>query len=294
MYPIYRHCTLFLGLIVCVLTAISLLLNELFFHFQGNNYFPEGSYSAGFYLLIIYLGVRSYFPEKYYLTKFIQYFVTYFFVMSVIALFTNAIQYTPFPPIDDKLIAFENLLHIHMEGIVAWTNSHSNLQKVLAFIYDTLPYQLSFIPVIVAAAGEFERLREFFCLLLISALIGFSFYYFFPTTAPASMINSPFFSKDQLATGLKFFEIHHHLQPSTNEGGLIALPSFHTIWAWLCLYLVWRWKVVFFLLLPINLLLVCSCVLLGWHYPIDVVGGLIVVLISHYLYGIYPDKILQK
>lgn len=65
---------------------------------------------------------------------------------------------------------------------------------------------------------------------------------------------------------------------------MISFPSFHVIWAWLCLYLVRQWRWVFILLLTMNFVLMVSCVLLGWHYCIDLAGSAVVIFLSHLLY----------
>ena len=236
---------------------------------------------------MIFCALRYYLDKTHYFCKLIQAVLSIYIVMGAIGLLTNAVQFTPFPPIDKYVIAFEHSLHIDMSQIVAWTAKHTWLQKKLAEIYDSLPYQMSILPVVIAIFGQFDKLREYLCLMLISTIIGFEFYYFFPTTAPASNLYSPFFSPEQLATGIKFTEIHNHLSPSTIEGGMIALPSFHVIWAWLCVYLVRGYKFLFILLLPINLVLVLSCVLLGWHYPSDVLGSLIVIFATHAIYQFF-------
>jgi len=122
--------------------------------------------------------------------------------------------------------------------------------------------------------------HEFYFLLLVSMIIGFVFYYFFPTMAPSSVIDSPYFLEEQRATALKFSQIHHYLQPTTIEGGLIAMPSFHVIWAYLCLYALRGWPILCGILFPVNCLLALACILLGWHYPIDLVGSIVVILMS--------------
>jgi len=208
--------------------------------------------------------------------------VMYFFTVTAVLVFaTNAAQYTPFPTIDQQIINLEAQWNINISEIIAWTHSHPLLQKVLACTYDTLPLQMCFLPLIVIATMRFHLLSEYYFLLLVSCLLGFTFYYFFPTIAPASMIDSQYFHAEQLATGLKFKQIHHYIQPATLEGGMIAMPSFHAIWAWFCLYLLREWRIAFAVLLPVNLLLVASCVLLGWHYPLDLAGSLIIILIAH-------------
>lgn len=201
--------------------------------------------------------------------------------MCIIALVTNAVQYTPFPPIDEYILKFEVRLGIKMPAILAWLYHHPTFKTLLNFIYDSLPYQMTYIPLALILLGKKTYIREYYFLLLISALMGFSFYYFFPTTAPASIINSDYFSEAQHATELKFIQIHQHIAPTTLDGGLIALPSFHAIWAWLCLYAVRGWPIIFFTLLPVNCLLILSCVLLGWHYFLDIVSAWILIFFAH-------------
>lgn len=277
----------------CILSAASLALliavcafviNFLFYNYPGNNYFPPGSLAVGISLLLIASGFRLLFN-----TQYVGYLITrellfFFLVMATIAFMTNGIQYTPFPIIDPLLIALEKNLGIDMPSIVSWTNSYPLFKQLLTIIYASIDYQMAFIPVFFILLMRIQALREYYFLLLFSAFIGFSFYYFFPTVAPASMSQSKVFLAAQYATGIKFQQIHSYIQPTTLEGGMIAMPSFHALWAWFCLYLCRSIPFLFFLLLPINVLLVLSCVLLGWHYPIDILGSVILGLITHGAY----------
>lgn len=281
MHPISRNCSLISGILIVLFSIATLLINYHFFHFKGNNYLPEGAWPAGFSLVLTLVGVRLFLDKDHYISKLTQAILSLYLVMCVIALLTNAVQFTPFAPIDKYLIKIDHLFGIDVPTIVAWTLKYPWVQYALVQIYDSLPFQMAILPILVAISGQFHILRAYFCLMLVSALIGFVFYYFFPTTAPATNFISSDFSVLQHATGLKFSEIHNHLVPSTIEGGMIALPSFHTIWAWFCVYLVRHWFLLFAIILPVNLLLVLSCVLLGWHYMIDIAGALIVILITH-------------
>lgn len=284
-------CVIGTAIAIFILAGIAFLVNLLIYQYPGNNYFPPYSTYIAFVLLLIYLGHALQRGRTGRLASMIKEIIYFFLVMSLIAYATNAIQYTPFPPIDKQIIAIERSIHINMATIISWTHKHNVFTNVLAFIYDSLPYQMSYFPLFVigirglqAKTPHFPELREYYFLLLFSALIGFSIYYFFPTTAPASLITSPYFGPAQKATGLKFSQIHHYIQPTTLDGGMIALPSFHAIWAWLCLYLLRGWPLAFIIMLPVNILLVASCVLLGWHYPMDILGSLIIILISHWAY----------
>ncbi|KTC86678.1 phosphatase PAP2 family protein [Legionella brunensis] len=277
-----QSCSLLAALSLGILATVAMAINYFFFKFPGNNYFPPDVFLIAVMLFLAFIGSYLQFGKESMAVKMTRELIYYFLVMCVIAFATNAIQYTPFTPIDDLLVSLEASIHINIVDIVTWTVSHPRFTQILVHIYDSLPYQMSFLPVATIFMRKFSYLREYYCLLLVSALLGFSFYYFYPTLAPATTLQNPIFSPEQYATGIKFKEIHQHISPSTIEGGMIAFPSFHAIWAWLCLYLVRWWRLLFFLLLPVNILLIASCVLLGWHYPIDLLGSFIILLLTHY------------
>ena len=270
-----------------ILSLIATTINHFVYEYPGNNYFPPQALYVAITLSLMFLGFNLQFDRNNPCTLIVKEVAWYFLVMSVLALATNAVQYTPFPPIDKQIITFETALHINIKAIMTWTHSHRLIKEGLIMVYNTLPYQMCYFPLIIIALRRFDSLREYYFLLIFSAMIGFSFYYFFPTLAPASLIDSNLYNDAQRATGLKFMQIHQHIKPTTLDGGLIALPSFHVIWAWLCLYLIRQVHILFMIMLPINVLLVASCVLLGWHYPIDIIGGLMVISMSHAAFYFY-------
>lgn len=278
------------GIILAVVSLIAIGINATIYQYPGNNYFPPDAFYIGFTLLLLYAGCCIQSGRSSPIAQCMKVLIYFYTVMACVALATNAVQYTPFYPIDKNLLDLEQFFGIHMEGIVGWTHRHPDFKWLLTQAYDSLPYQLSCIPLLVISAIYLrhpamnsvciKRLHDFYSLLLISTLIGFVGYYFFPTTGPASHVNSPYFTPSQHATGLKFYQIHHHIRPTTNEGGLIALPSYHVIWGLACLYLIAPYRIAFYALLPVTLLLILACVLLGWHYPIDIFAGFAIFAIA--------------
>ena len=294
MYPSSNRWILFFAGTLLLLSISLFVVNQWGNHYTGNNYFPPHSFFMAFNLLLIYLGLILQCGLQHRLTICVKEIGCLFLITALLALATNAIQYTPFPTIDASIVAFENRLHIDLNAVLTWTHHKPIFKTILWILYDTLPYQMLCFPLLLIATNRIDTLREYYFLLLCSAMIGFSFYYLFPTTAPASLLSSDYFSAEQYATGLKFKEIHEHTQPSTQAGGLIAMPSFHVIWAWFCLYLLRSWPLAFKIMLPLNLLLMSACVLLGWHYVMDLIGGIMVICISHGLYySIQPKRSLQ-
>ncbi len=271
-------------ILLIALSTLAFVVNHSVYHYLGNNYFPPQALFSFVTLSLLYSGFRLQLGIHATPTRMAWEALYFFFMMGLLALATNAAQYTPYLTIDGQILALEAACHIHMQEILAWTQAHSWLKPYLEFCYDALPYQMAYIPLLVILTGRFDLLKEYYFLLIVSAIMGFTFYYFFPTTAPASMLNSNYFTLSQNATHLKFSQIHHHQQPTTLNGGLIALPSFHVIWAWFCVYLIREWRIAVVILLPMNSVLAVSCVLLGWHYTFDLVGSGLVIIISHRLY----------
>lgn len=263
------------------LSIFALTLNVTLTHYPGNNYFPINMIGVSISLMLIYIGVCIQYHSTHYVTQRIKEILFFFGCMTLMILGSNAIQYTPFSPIDHHIVRFSAWIPIDFPALLHWSHAHTTLYAGMTWIYNSLTYQLTYLPLILIILGRFERLHEYYFLLLFTALIGFSFYYFFPTTAPASVINSPYFIEAQHATGLKFKQIHNHIQPSTQEGGMIALPSFHVIWAWLSVWLVRDWTWAFITLLLVNIIMVTSCVLLGWHYILDVIASIAILVFSH-------------
>ncbi|MCW8443819.1 phosphatase PAP2 family protein [Fluoribacter gormanii] len=283
MYQVSSRSIVILSSLVLILSSIVFSINHFFYKYPGNNYFPEGIPFLALVLILLNLGLVLYFPKDNKIRQVGRELIYFFSLMCIIAIATNAVQLTPFPIIDPLINTLEECMDIRMEAILAWTHNHQKFKYLLGVIYDSLTYQMSILPLLIIITCRFHLIREYYFYMLSTVLIGFTFYYFFPTTAPASIINSPFFSPEQIDTGLKFRQIHHYINPTTNEGGLIAFPSFHAIWAILCVNLLREWPIACILLFIINLFLIASCVLLGWHYLVDIIGGFIVLLLSYCL-----------
>lgn len=258
---------------IFILSATALLINYFIYQYPGNNYFPDSTLLMLAALSLTYAGSVLYFDKHHRLAKIILELLCLVGIMSLICLAATAIQFTPFPPIDASIVAIERYFHINMIELLAWTHQHPSLEQLMGLSYDFLTYQMCVIPIFLILIGKKKRLQGYYFILLFTTLFGFSFYYFYPTTAPASILESPYFTAYEQATGLKFYQIHHYMVPTTLEGGLIAFPSFHAIWALCCVYLLKDWPVAGFLLFIINAFMLIACVFLGWHYVLDIIAG---------------------
>ena len=273
------------AILFLLFSVVVLLINAFIFKYPGNLYFPSSGLFDWLLILLIWAGSVLQFGKNSkiaHITKEVFYF---YLLILIISIGSTAIQFTPFPPIDKKIQLIESIFYVNMDEIVKWTNSFPAFYTFLTVIYSFLTIELIVLPICIIIARQSDYFYEFVFLVLISTFIGFVFYYFFPTTAPASISTSPYFTDEQRATGLKFYQIHHYIEPTTILGGMVALPSFHVIWSWWLQFMTRVWPLVFYFLLPLNIMLIFSCVLLGWHYPIDIIGSIIIILCTHYIYN---------
>ena len=277
------NATLYVALLLCIFSLSALLVNSISTHYPGNNYFPNNTLSVEVLLLLWCIGCKLQYGEQSAITRCVYEIHYWYLCMALVVLATVAAQYTPFTPIDTWLLQW-NGPHTISTALIEWTQQHAGIKSLLDWIYGSLTYELIIIPLLLIICRQSAVIREYYFLLLANVWLGFSIYYFFPTTAPASQWHDVIFSQAQYATGLKFYQIHHYLQPTTLEGGMVAFPSFHVIWAWLCVYVTRQWYWVFVPMLAYNSLLVMSCVLLGWHYLIDVFGSVVCLSVCHYGY----------
>lgn len=269
-------------MLLCVIVAsIYLLVNVTQHDYTGIYYIRIQLYL--FMPFALGLIVFSYFYQKEApRLAFITWaYVTYFLIYLSLGYLTTSVQFTPFNPIDPILIRMDQFLHFDSLQALEWGHRYLSLHVLLALSYDSLDYQLLFLPYLLSFFLYQERsVKVFYMATLISALIGMSFYYFFPTAAPAHYFHSTLFSLAEQNTYYKFYSVHHYLPIYSSTGGLIAFPSFHIIWAFLITYAYRNIALLFFPLLIINLILTAATLLLGWHYLVDVLGGISVATLS--------------
>lgn len=265
-----------------LLTGLMLMMiNGLTYDYHGVDYFNH-TYQNASIPTILYLAAVIYFKDhlSQRIRLILMTFGLYFLALDAGLLLAQGIQITPFPTIDYALLAFDRWLGVDQVSWLSAVHQIPWLRSLFVWGYNSLVPELMVLPMLVAILGHERRIVIFLIAMLLSYLIGTLIFYFFPTTAPASILDSPYFTFEQHDTYIKFYEMHHHLRLTTTNGGLIAFPSFHVIWGILMIYLARaRWW-LFIPALIWNIILISSTVFLGWHYVADVFGGFAVAAVT--------------
>lgn len=268
---------------ISIFSIYCLLFNTLVTKYPGNHYLPWQWLLLLPFVIFMY-GVASYAhdiaPRLAFFTRF---YTLYYFIITAMSLMTNGVQFTPFPTVDHIMSYLDKSLGVDTDSILLWTSSHPFIKKMLIYAYNTVTLEMFILPVALGVLLKKRSVNEFLLLTCLSYLLGYCLYYFFPTAAPASVFQSPHFLPQELATALKFQQIHHHVVPTTRDGGLIAFPSFHVIFSLLCVYVIRDVKWLLVPLAIINVIAIFSTVALGWHYLTDVFGGIFVLVVTIFI-----------
>jgi hypothetical protein len=274
-----------------VLCLIALFRNSLFDHYIVSSVLPfDQILYFEVTLWLVSCGLHLQFNPVNQASRFLNELLIGLLVFTLVLSGVNAIQFTPYAPIDKTMVLWDRFLHVNVLVWVSWLHTWPKLKSGLTLVYQSLTLALFSVPLLLIFTRRYAILHEFYRLLLISATLGYLVYYFFPTNGPASVFGGTYFTSDQYAVAVRFNEIHHHLVPSAVVAGIIAFPSFHVIWGWFVVYSVRCWKTLFIVLSCWNAVLVVSCVLVGGHYVVDVIGSVGVILLTHWINRCYDSR----
>jgi membrane-associated phospholipid phosphatase len=131
---------------------------------------------------------------------------------------------------------------------------------------------------------------------MIGILIAYCIYYFWPTFAPAYVIHHVRFPIEAAQLIERTIRIREYLPYELYPGaGLIAFPSCHvimglsSIFSFFYAYQETKQRALkrIFIVIAVgsfllNLSLIASTVLLGYHYLVDVIASLVIFLVTWY------------
>lgn len=202
-------------------------------------------------------------------------------IIIIVSLFTTlfsiVIQYTPLTLQDEVCLKLDELLKFNIITIVNWIHQFPKLIALLKAAYNSIMGELVLAPIVLALLQQRRQFDILINVCLITTIIGFTFYYFFPTSAPAHILSNAYFTELMYSVSERFYDIQHHIPNDHIMGGIIGLPSFHAIWAIMIVYSFKNYKILFYILLVWNSLIMASILTLGWHFLVDIIASFILV-----------------
>lgn len=219
------------------------------------------------------------------------------YVVVFVMLFADmAVSTTPFSLHNQWLNEIDLWLGFNLGAFVSTIRQHHLLYVSFSVIYILLFSALKVIPLTLAAIGEKKAVYRYVINFLISCLLGFVIYYFWPSTDASSIVHSIKFNFLQYHINTQFHQLHHYEPSKFYQAGFISFPSYHTIWAILLAYACWPRKWLFYPVAVFSTLVIISALASGWHFLTDIIGGVFVatlsIMITNYFihYAQYREK----
>jgi membrane-associated phospholipid phosphatase len=186
------------------------------------------------------------------------------------------------PLCDDLLARLDAACGIEVPDVLRIMEDHPTVGRLLEVAYGTLTLLMTLAVMVPPLCGRMDRAKEFALGVMVSALICMPLFAVVQAVGPwAHYGYAPTPGQERYMTA--FFKLKSEapfaLDLSYGEG-LITFPSFHAILAILAAlalrstaYL--RWPVA-----VLAALIVVSTVTTGWHYPMDVLAGIVVAAVA--------------
>ena len=184
------------------------------------------------------------------------------------------------PLFDDQLLRVDRSLGFQLPEFLAWVRALPTLNRFLEITYDTLLPQTILVIAVLGFRGDNQPLQRFVLRFMACALVTVALFYFFPALGPfATEGYSPTGSQTRVLQHLQAMRTGERTLVTWREAeGLIAFPSFHTIWAILMALAYRRRPVLFAVFGTLNVVVIVSTLTTGWHYLSDLIGGIVVCL----------------
>lgn len=197
-----------------------------------------------------------------------------------------------FPWADARLAQMESAMGFDWLAHLVWINAHPIVVNVLQQSYDMLHFFTILTGATLLLLGKMERLREFAMLFAISMMItivigalipaGGAYHFYQPAAELHTNIaphSGRFFLIHLLPVHdgtMKYIEMDHIT-------GLITFPSYHMVMALLMTW-VTRRTLAFPVFVVFNVLMASAIPVFGGHYLSDMIGGIVVAIVSVWIY----------
>jgi membrane-associated phospholipid phosphatase len=204
---------------------------------------------------------------------------------------------------DQTLLMIDRAMGMDPEPILAFVNDHQWLAKCLEIGYGSIKWPLLGIPIILAMTLRLIRLQQFILALNIALAVTIVISIFVPAIGTYYGLNLSPQRFPLVNTSIYAAQLHDIL--SLRDGslrhlelfklsGIVSFPSFHAasavlyIWA---LWPVWGFRSA---TVAVYALMIAATPVVGAHYMIDVIGGVVVaalsIFVAKYLFRILASR----
>jgi membrane-associated phospholipid phosphatase len=185
-------------------------------------------------------------------------------------------------PLQDRALAgIDARMHFETAFFVQLARQIPAFHAATYLVYASLPVLILAAILIPSLKGHADASRGYILGIVLSAVVTAALFALWPAAGPWTTENfSP--AKDQAAVTAYLTLLHSHgpVVLDMKNGGIVSFPSFHVVLAILSAFALGSIRSLRAPAWILAILICVSTVLTGWHYGIDVLGGLAVAVVS--------------
>jgi membrane-associated phospholipid phosphatase len=184
-------------------------------------------------------------------------------------------------PLNDALlIRVDRALGFEWISLCNWAAAHPQIRSAMTFAYFSLQNETLLVLLVISVFYP-ARARRFTTALIVSSLFTIPLLWVFPVGGPFVAIKGlpQFCMSDAYVGSQHYMLLRTHGFAAIDAGnlsGIVAFPSYHATSAVLLTYFLRRIPVVYPAAIAFNALMIAATPVIGGHYIIDVVAGIVV------------------
>lgn len=180
---------------------------------------------------------------------------------------------------DYQLAQADRILRMPIPMIMDWATQHW-IGRVASATYFWLFSFMRIAVLLPVLAGRAQGARKFLTANLVMFALGIPLFAVFPAVGPWYGYHT-LARPDQLASQETLLLLRNSLQCDFRmPTGIICFPSFHVVWAILCVYSLWMFKTLRVPASIVAALIIMSTVTTGEHYLLDLAAGALIAIVS--------------
>ena len=209
---------------------------------------------------------------------------------------------TSWPLQDQTFLAIDRTLGMDPGVIARFVNDRPHVQNLLETGYGLIKWFLLATPIILAVTLRPVRLQIFVGAFALALAVTLAISAFVPAIGTYYGLGVPL--SDFPALNMMFYEAQLHDILALRAGsmrhlelfelaGIVSFPSFHAASAVLYLWALWPVRYLGMIAAAMNLLMIVSTPVIGAHYMIDVIGGVVLAVVSIWVARLCRDVVAQ-
>jgi membrane-associated phospholipid phosphatase len=205
-----------------------------------------------------------------------------FYVMGVLIHIAGR---SPYPLADQQLANLDAALRFHTVDVVRQVAAWPLLRLVLAVAYGTTGIMVIAAATVPATLGCAEASYRFVLAIISAVLVTAALFYRWPAIGPWTVEGfAP--ARDQAAVGAYLTQLRSALPVIDMKSvAIVSFPSFHTVMAVTSACALNSIRRVRWFAWGLCALICVSTISTGWHYGVDVLGGLALAVGCNVLAG---------